>query len=294
VLNGTLTIQAQNGAADFTNLSLAATGSYSLTASDSSLTSAYSKSFTVAGTDIWTGWISTDWNNPNNWSDIATPGSATSATINTPATASSPFNIAALTITGGTLHLAPGAGNFIVTSLNLTGNATLDLSNNQLIINYGAAPDPIASIRQYLTTGYNNGAWNGKGISSSSVISGYALGYADGSDHVVTGLSSGQIEVKFTLYGDANLDGLVNGDDFTILTGNLGKSAPAWDKADFNYDGLVTGDDFTLLTDNLGKAANGASIITPTENQNLLATDVVTPITKPNSVVGTQKHKPRI
>jgi PEP-CTERM motif len=45
--------------------------------------------------------------------------------------------------------------------------------------------------------------------------------------------------------------------------GNLGKSDAAWDKGDFNYDGVVSGDDFSLLVGNLGKAANGADIAIP-------------------------------
>ena len=295
LLNGTLTVQAENGVATLTNLSLGTAGAYSLTATDGSLVTAYSKTFDVAATDIWTGWISTDWNNPNNWSDIATPGGSTSATVGSAAVAISPFNIAGLTLTGGTLQFAAGAGGFSVTSLAITGNGTLDLGNNQLIINYGSGPDPIASIRQYLTIGYHAGGWNGLGISSSAVVDPhYALGYADGADGVVAGLSSGQIEVKYTLYGDANLDGSVNGEDFTILVGSLGKSAPAWDEADFNYDGVVSGEDFTLLINNLGKTANGAAVVLPSVTTTLLsaAPAVTAPtIAVPASQRHAQKHR---
>jgi len=141
------------------------------------------------------------------------------------------------------------------------------LTNNHFIINYGTGPDPIATIRSYLVTGYAGGAWNGAGIDSSTAAlpanSRYGIGYADGSDHVVAGLSSGQIEVKYTLYGDANLDGVVNGSDFTILAGSLGKSVNGWDKGDFNYDGVVNATDFTMLIGNLGKSANGADVTLP-------------------------------
>ncbi len=133
------------------------------------------------------------------------------------------------------------------------------------MINYGSGPDPVSTIRAYLTSGYNGGTWTGPGIDSSIAAGNphYALGYADGADGIVTGLSSGQIEIKYTLLGDANLDGLVNGDDFTILAGNLGKSVSAWDKGDFTYDGLVNGDDFTALVSNLGKQASGADVTIP-------------------------------
>jgi hypothetical protein len=69
--------------------------------------------------------------------------------------------------------------------------------------------------------------------------------------------------VKYTLYGDANLDGVVNGSDFTILAGSLGKSVNGWDKGDFNYDGVVNATDFTMLIGNLGKSANGADVTLP-------------------------------
>src|SRR6202041_1724487 len=99
--------------------------------------------------------------------------------------------------------------------------------------------DQIATIRNEIINGYNGGTWTGHGITSSVAelpgnVTHYGLGYADGADHVVTGLPSGQIEVKYTLLGDANLDGIVSGDDFTILAVNLGKSVSAWDKGDFN------------------------------------------------------------
>jgi hypothetical protein len=291
LLNGTLTVQAQNGVARFNNLSIGASGPFSLTATDGSLTTAYSKTFSVAASDLWTGWTSTDWNNPNNWSDIATPGSSTSATVGSSAIASSAYNIGGLTLTGGTLQLAAGVGGFTVASLVVSGNGTLDLGNNQLIINYGSGADPIASIRQYLTSGYHAGAWNGTGISSSAIVdSHFALGYADGADGVVAGLSSGQIEVRYTIYGDANLDGTVSGVDFTILVGNLNKAAAAWDRGDFDYNGAVGGIDFTLLVGNLGRTANGAAAILPSTDATVLS---VTSEAS-SSVIVASASKPRI
>jgi hypothetical protein len=152
-------------------------------------------------------------------------------------------------------------------SLTINSGGSLDMSNNHIIINYGAGPDPAATIRSYLTTGYAGGAWTGAGIDSSTAAlpanSHYALGYADGADGVVAGLSSGQVEIKYTLYGDADLDGLVTGNDFTILVSNLAKSGRTWDQGDFDYDGSVTGNDFTALVANLGKSASGAAIVLP-------------------------------
>ncbi len=166
----------------------------------------------------------------------------------------------------GEMQFATGIGGVTIQSLSITGNAKLDLTNNHLILDYTFG-DPISAIRGYLISGFAGGAWNGIGIDSSTAAlpanSNFALGYADGADGIVTGLSSGQIEIKYTRYGDANLDGVVNGDDFSIVVGNLGKLDAAWDKGDFNYDGVVSGDDFSLLVANLGRNANGAAITLP-------------------------------
>ncbi len=158
----------------------------------------------------------------------------------------------------------------------IAAGGSLDLTNNHLFLNYTAATQVAidAAVRGYLINGYNGGAWNGtSGASSGGAInsstaalpanSHFGLGYADGADGVVTGLVSGQIEIKYTLYGDANLDGVVSGDDFSILVGNLGKPDAAWDKGDFNYDGVVSGDDFALLVGNLGRSATGAAVTLP-------------------------------
>ncbi len=163
------------------------------------------------------------------------------------------------------LQLANNSDGSSQSALTINSGSMLDITNNHLLMNYGSNTDPVSTIESYLKTGYNHGAWNGVGINSSTAAAnhGYGLGFADGADGVVTGLSSGQIEVAYTLLGDANLDGIVSGDDFTILASNLGKSVTAWDKGDFNYDGVVSGDDFTALVSNLGKKANGADVVLP-------------------------------
>jgi autotransporter-associated beta strand protein len=181
----------------------------------------------------------------------------------------------------GTLALSPASGATTVTLANNSGlatlggltiaaNSSLDITNNHFILSYlpGTQAAVDASVRSYIISGRNGGAWNGAtGIKSSVAAlpanSHYAIGYADGADHVVAGLSSGQIEVKYTLLGDADLDGSVTGSDFTALVGNLGKSGRVWDQGDFDYDGSVTGSDFTDLVGNLGKSASGADVVLP-------------------------------
>jgi autotransporter-associated beta strand protein len=172
----------------------------------------------------------------------------------------------AVSITGGTLQLAPSTGLATITSLAISGTGTFDINNNHVIINYGSpANDPIASIVALLNAGYNGGAWNGPGgITSSAIASnpGYGVGYADAADiGNPAGLASGTIEVKFTLLGDADLNGTVNGIDFGILAANFNKGVSRWDQGDFNYDNIVNGVDFGALAANFNKGASSASEI---------------------------------
>ena len=79
--------------------------------------------------------------------------------------------------TTNTLQIAVNSGLNTVSSLAINGGAALDLTNNHLIINYAGGADPVATIRQYLTEGFNNGSWNGNGIMSSTAAANpnYAL-----------------------------------------------------------------------------------------------------------------------
>jgi hypothetical protein len=177
---------------------------------------------------------------------------------------------------GAKLQFLPNAANSQIAGLAIDSTSQVDLGNNQVIVDYtGSSSTADATIRQYLINGRNGGAWNGvggintSGSTGTGVDSGYAIGYADGAEGVVSGLTSGQIEVKYTLVGDALLNGSVTGNDFTILIGNLGKSflpngnPVGWDDGDFEYTGSVTGNDFTDLVGNLGKTATLGDIQLP-------------------------------
>jgi hypothetical protein len=164
------------------------------------------------------------------------------------------------------LNLASGATATVSAPVlevdSLSNLGTVNLQNNEMIINYGSGSDPISSILAQIISGYNGGHWNGPGIMSTAAQTPtngllYSVGYADGADGVVAGLSSGQIEVKYTLLGDANLDGLVNSADFNILAANFNQSITGWDQGDFNYDGLVNSADFNALAANFNQGVSG-------------------------------------
>ncbi|HUB25227.1 MAG TPA: hypothetical protein VL992_07335 [Tepidisphaeraceae bacterium] len=214
----------------------------------------------------WTG--SDDgksWNDPGNWSGDAVPTGTDDVTI--PA--------------GATPQL--GTGTFAVQSLTLQGNAQVDLQSATLFIDYGALPDPVSTIYSYLASGYNGGAWNGTGIISSTTAAEnvgqgnivYDVGYADGADGVVSGLSSGQIEIMPTLAGDCSLTGGVTASDVSQVSGNLGDfTGENWDEGDFTYNGEVDWADYQCVTENYGDTLSSVPIPgTPTVTLSLSASN---------------------
>jgi fibronectin-binding autotransporter adhesin len=177
-----------------------------------------------------------------------------------------------LSISGGTVQLvdnvtagtALAASNVQLTSLSITGTGTLDIGNNRIIIDYTTGNDPIASIESWISNGYYG--VSGPAIISSDITTddsasglSYGIGYADGADNEVAGLPSGEIEIMYTLLGDANLDGTVNSEDFSPFSHNLGQSGQVWDDGDFNYDGTVNSEDFSSFSHNLGQTASLAA-----------------------------------
>jgi hypothetical protein len=182
-------------------------------------------------------------------------------------------NHVAVTVDGGAkLQITQSFSTLTVASLNINtlASSSVDIGTNALIIDYGSpANDPIASIEAWIKDGYAGGAWDGPGINSSAIASAdatnglsYGIGYADSADPGdPAGLPSGELELKYTLLGDANLDGTVNAEDFTPFSTNLGQSGAVWDQGDFNYDGTVNAEDFTPFSHDLGQTAEQAGTL---------------------------------
>jgi hypothetical protein len=161
----------------------------------------------------------------------------------------------------GTTHITPNgtaSGTSKLNTLDIagsTGNWTgkLDLANNSMVIDY-TGPSPISDVQDQIKTARAGGSWSGNGITSSMADSTtYALGYAD---NTVLGLSTfaGQsvdpssVLVKYTYYGDANLDGQVDRADLAALAAHWQQlSGGVWTSGDFNYDGIVDISDLLLL-----------------------------------------------
>jgi autotransporter-associated beta strand protein len=189
------------------------------------------------------------------------PTTVSGGTLVVNATGALPANNALAISNAADVKLATSTGLATLSSLSITSNGVFDITNNHVIINYGAS-DPKTTILQYLQSGSAGGLWNGPGINSSTAAANltYGVGFGDGADGVATGITSGQIELKYTLYGDIDLNGIVNGVDFGILAANFNKGVTnGWESGDFYYQGIVNGVDFGLLANNFNKGDSGGS-----------------------------------
>ncbi|MDZ4818866.1 MAG: PEP-CTERM sorting domain-containing protein, partial [Planctomycetota bacterium] len=166
----------------------------------------------------------------------------------------------------------------LVQSLVIDGGSRptglLDLANNDLVISAtNATKNTVLSttVQQILFSQNKTGAhshWDRAGISTSTAAAinssagGELLGLAAirNSDFLTVGMSaedsfsglpvdSDDILVKYTFLGDANLDGLIDMDDYGLIDAIMRGIRPnlGWISGDFNYDGSVDFDDYGLI-----------------------------------------------
>jgi hypothetical protein len=60
-------------------------------------------------------------------------------------------------------------------------------------------------------------------------------------------VSDSDVLVKYTYYGDTNLDGKVDGSDYSRIDNGYLMHLTGWSNGDFNYDGVIDGSDYTLI-----------------------------------------------
>ena len=67
------------------------------------------------------------------------------------------------------------------------------------------------------------------------------------------------ILIKYTYFGDANLDGKINTSDVTVTDNSYNSGIPGWASGDWNYDGLLNSSDVTLY-DNAYNSWDGVDL----------------------------------
>ena len=151
-------------------------------------------------------------------------------------------------------------------------SGTLDVGKNALDI----TSMTLGQVNALVAAAYSNGTWTGPGITSTAAASdsthltalGVIYNSVDGSatgaqlygSGTAVGLFDGinpastDVLVKYTYYGDTNLDGKVDGTDYSRIDYayqydkiNGSTALTGWANGDFNYDGVINGSDYTLI-----------------------------------------------
>ena len=150
----------------------------------------------------------------------------------------------------------------------LTGGGA-DIQSGKLIFNYAGGTSPADTIAQILddSFGTSNPFSQGNGAqiySSTADAAGKALGWVD------DGVNE-EVTVMYTLYGDSNLDGSVNGTDLNAVLSYYNQSSQIWNHGDFNYDGSVNGTDLNTVLSNYNQSLSSSTAAVPEPSTLLLA-----------------------
>jgi hypothetical protein len=163
--------------------------------------------------------------------------------------------------------LLPGNETSRITGLALATGARLDMTDNALVIDYSGSA-PMDYFRDKIVAGRGGSGsgkgWDGPGIASSTAAQANAdepesrsIGYVDNAALPLGAyetfrdvpVDNTALLIAYTRTGDANLDGVVNDHDVTIVGATYAPAVPqpGWALGDFDYNGFVDDDDVTLL-----------------------------------------------
>jgi autotransporter-associated beta strand protein len=179
-------------------------------------------------------------------------------------------HLSGLEVAGGAAQVVTGTGSVVVTGALVIdeSDSRLDLADGAMILDY-TGPSPMPQVIYWIQTGLNWGAgrWEGNGITSSAAAEPQgltAIGVLDNMDAGLGGrdaflgenVDPTSILARYTWWGDANLDGVVNSHDYDLIDRNwilwtqegvVPEGGFRWGVGDFNYDGLINSHDYDLI-----------------------------------------------
>ncbi|HZZ71550.1 MAG TPA: PEP-CTERM sorting domain-containing protein, partial [Pirellulales bacterium] len=149
---------------------------------------------------------------------------------------------------------------------------TVDLKNNDLIINSadaGTATATLASVADMARAGQSD---NGLMTSSGDTITG--LGVINNTNGLSTfdnvSIDANATLVKYTFFGDLNLDGKVDGNEIAAAVNGFNLHLGGWANGDANYSGQVDGNDIAAIV-NAFNGQNGHNAPLPEPSTLVLA-----------------------
>jgi fibronectin-binding autotransporter adhesin len=215
-------------------------------------------------------------------------------------------------VSGGTLAItnAGTMGTSVINGVRISGNGVVDIGTSALVIpcasagaastligeltpNFGHTQTyPANSIQGYIQSAYDGGAWDDPGLTSSAAANDNIgltavgaldqndLNNAEGGDYTggnwmgVPITSDNTVLVRYTYYGDTDLDGFVGPQDVNNLELGYAGVGDGWLYGDFNYDGLVDYQDVNLLDLNYSNVPLGdVRMLTAAQSKWLLAAE---------------------
>jgi fibronectin-binding autotransporter adhesin len=179
--------------------------------------------------------------------------SVTGGTLNIESPTALPSSSTLSVSSGAKLVVNRNGGSKITISLaSLSDRGLIDLQNNAMTIS-GSNASTYTAINGLLKAGYTNGGnWSGSTGITSSTLGGstlYTLGEA---------LNGSTLTVGYAYYGDADMSGHVDGNDYSMIDFGFGGAGTGWQYGDFNYDGVVDGSDYSLIDNAFNTQAGSA------------------------------------
>jgi hypothetical protein len=188
-------------------------------------------------------------------------------------------------VTGATtptvLTVGDGVNATPLTIQTGTNTGRVDLQRNAMVVDHPAGSEQatLVAVRDHIVSGYNKGDWKGPGITSTNAAteSGKALGYAPAKEvlpfangattdtFLGTTVDDTSVVVRYTLAGDATLDGKTDFNDLVKLAQNYNTTVSTttdswWTHGDFTYDGITDFNDLVKLAQNYNTALPSEAI----------------------------------
>jgi hypothetical protein len=140
----------------------------------------------------------------------------------------------------------------------IDATSTLDLTDNDMAILYGSGSSPLTTVNGELLEARDGGLWDMPGLTSTAARNEggtTALGFGEASTLDLTtfdGLTLGgnAVLVKYTLVGDANLDGNVGLADYNTVLSHYNGTGQPWTSGSFDYLGSVGLADYNTVLAN--------------------------------------------
>jgi fibronectin-binding autotransporter adhesin len=171
-----------------------------------------------------------------------------------------------------------GHGEITLDLASLSDGGLIDLQNNAMVI-HGADASTYTTVNGLLKSGYTaNADWSGTSGITTSTLAGsslYTLGEA---------LVGSDLKVGYAYYGDADMSGIVDGTDYSMIDTGFAGGGTGWQYGDFNYDGHVDGSDYSLIDNAFNTQTGSAPAAQLAVNTSEIATGGSAAVPEPTSL----------